>query len=132
MKISLALGPRQGLSPQTAWGCLTTNLALPGFGSLLAGRLIGYPQALLACAGVLLTMIYGLGFIWWFFHNYSRLHDPAADPIATLTELWMAVRWALLGILLFAVSWLWALIQLGHSPRRAQATDPRRSAEAGG
>jgi hypothetical protein len=27
MKISLALGPRQPLSRQTAWGCVTTNLA---------------------------------------------------------------------------------------------------------
>ena len=37
MKISLALGNPQALSRQTAWGCLTTNLAMPGFGSLVLG-----------------------------------------------------------------------------------------------
>ena len=52
MKISLALGPRRPLSRQTAWGCLTTNLALPGAGSLVAGRVSGYPQLALGVGGM--------------------------------------------------------------------------------
>ena len=51
-KISLALGQRQALSRQTAWGCFTTNLALPGFGSLVAGRISGYFQVALAMVGL--------------------------------------------------------------------------------
>jgi hypothetical protein len=124
MKISLAPGPRQALSPQTAWGCLTTNLAVPGFGSLLAGRAIGYLQAVLGLIGLALTLGFGIRFFWWFFRNWSRMQDPAADPMAVLGELWQAVRWPLLGIGLFAVSWLWALgtsWTIVREARRAQA-----------
>ena len=124
MKISLAPGPRRALSPQTAWGCLTTNLAVPGFGSLLAGRAIGYLQAVLGLLGLALTLGFGIRFFWWFFRNWSRIQDPAADPVAVLGELWQAVRWPLLGIGLFAVSWLWALgtsWTIVREARRAQA-----------
>ena len=48
MKISLALGQRKPLDRTTAWGCLTANLAVPGCGSLVAGRVSGYFQLLLA------------------------------------------------------------------------------------
>ncbi|HXP63745.1 MAG TPA: hypothetical protein VN829_24780 [Dongiaceae bacterium] len=109
MRISLALGPRRPLSPQTAWGCLTTNVAVPGLGSLVAGRIAGYPQAALALGGTALTLAFGLRFFVWFAANWSRLHDPGADSAATLLEMWLAVRWALLGIALFALGWLWAL-----------------------
>lgn len=124
MKISLALGPRRTLSPQTAWGCLTTNLAVPGFGSLLAGRPIGYLQAILGLLGLAVTLGFGIRFCWWFFENWSRMQDPAADPVVVLAELWRTVRWPLLGIGLFAVSWLWALgtsWTIVREARRAQA-----------
>jgi hypothetical protein len=109
MKISLALGQRQQLSRQTAWGFLTTNLALPGFGSLAAGRKSGYFQAVLTIIGMALTMIFGLRFIAWSLSNWSRLHDPTADQFAALGEMWLVVRWALLGIGIFALGWIWAL-----------------------
>ena len=108
MKISLALGPRRPLSPQTAWGCLTSNVAVPGLGSLVAGRISGYPQVALGLGGMALTLAFGLRFFVWFAANRSRLLDPGADP-AALLEMWLAVRWALLGIALFALGWLWAL-----------------------
>src|ERR1041385_5349910 len=109
MKISLALGQRQALSRQTAWGCLTTNLALPGFGSLAAGRRVGYLQVALMITGMALTMILGVRFVLWTLTNWSRLHDPMADQVAALGEMWLAVRWALLGIGIFGLGWLWAL-----------------------
>jgi hypothetical protein len=109
MRISLALGPRRTLSRQTAWGCLTTNLALPGFGSLVAGRISGYPQAVLALGGMGLTLVFGVPFILWFAANSARLHNPEADPLAAMLEMWLAVRWAVLGIALFVLGWLWAL-----------------------
>ena len=62
-KVSLALGPRRPLSRQTAWGCFTTNLAMPGFGSLVAGRISGYAQAALTIGGMVLTMVFGARFI---------------------------------------------------------------------
>src|SRR5215467_14540369 len=110
MKISLALGPRQPLSRQTAWGCFTSNLALPGFGSLAAGRKVGYFQAALTIIGMGFTMVFGLRFILWSISNWARLHDPMGDQIGALGEMWLHVRWALLGIAIFAVGWLLALI----------------------
>lgn len=109
MKVSLALGSREPLSRQTAWGCVTGNLALPGSGSLVAGRRSGYPQLALAALGLILSMIFGLRFIYWFFANWSRLHQPSADPVAALGEMWQVLRWALLGLAVFLASWLWAL-----------------------
>ena len=110
MKISLALGPRQPLSRQTAWGCLTSNLALPGSGSLLAGRRSGYSQLVLAMAGLLVITIFGLRFILWALGNWSRLHAPDADPVESLLEIWVHLKWALLGFGIALIAWLWALM----------------------
>ena len=130
MKISLALGRRQPLSRQTAWGCFTTNLALPGFGSLVAGHPVGYGQAVLAVGGMVLTAVFGLRFIYWNLSNWARLHDPQADPLAVLGEMWLAVRWAVLGLVLFAVGLLWALttsMQILHeAKRKEQSSVPPR------
>ena len=109
MKISLALGPRQPLSRQTAWGCLTTNLALPGFGSLLGGRRSGYPQAALMICGLILTCVCGIRFMIWAVANWSRLQGNELDPFGGLLEMWLAARWALAGIGIFATAWVWAL-----------------------
>ena len=122
MKISLALGPRQPLSRQTAWGCLTSNLALPGIGSLVAGRPSGYPQAALAFLGMFLTIGFGGRFIVWFFANWSRLHQPEND-LAVLADMWRAVRWSLFGMATFLLGWLWALatsLQILHSAKQAE------------
>jgi hypothetical protein len=109
MKISLALGQRREISRQTALGCLTTNLALPGFGSLVAGRVSGYAQAALSVGGTILTTVFGVRCIVWFLSNWSRLRAPQADPVAVLDQMWLSMRWAVLGIGIFAVAWIWAL-----------------------
>jgi hypothetical protein len=109
MKISLALGERRPLSRQTAWGCFTTNMAMPGFGSLMAGRSSGYPQALLGIGGMVLTTIFGIRTLIWMLANWSRLHDPASDPTAVFGEMWLVLKWALLGMAIFGFGWLWSL-----------------------
>ena len=109
MKISLALG-RAPLSRQTAWGCFTTNLALPGFGSLVAGRRIGYAQAAFALTGMALTIVFGGRFILWYLSNWQRIRDPNNDPSSIFGELWHVLRWAILGFVIFGVGWLWALM----------------------
>jgi hypothetical protein len=78
-------------------------------GSLVAGRISGYPQAALALGGMALTLAFGVRFFVWFAANWTRLHDPGADPAAGVLEMWLAVRWALLGIALFALGLVWAL-----------------------
>ena len=106
---------------------MATNMALPGFGSLAAGRRSGYVQATLTVAGFACTMIFGLRFIVWALANWSKIYDPQADPIETFGNIWIALRWALLGIGLFAVSWLWSLwtsLRLVDDARRS-AVPPR-------
>ena len=123
MKISLALGPRQNLSRQTAWGCLTTNLAMPGFGSLLAGRVSGYAQAALAVGGLLVTVVFSTRFALWYLANWTRLNDPQAEPFAALEETLLSARWAFLGMAMFAFGWLWALASSLTIVRSAKDSD---------
>lgn len=130
MKLSLALGPRRPLSRQTAWGCLTTNVAMPGAGSLAAGRVCGYAQLALAVGGTVLTLLFGTRFILWYLANWDRFHGTAGDPMEALGEMLLRLRWAAAGIGLFVLGWLWALassFQIVHSARKAEsaATPPR-------
>lgn len=110
MKIFSAHG-QKNVSPEAAIGCLTTNLAMPGFGSMIAGKRIeGAIQAGLSITGFILTLFLGGRFIVWYFTNYSRLYgDPYADPVTVFQEVWSQVRAPLLGIGLFVFTWLWAL-----------------------
>jgi hypothetical protein len=124
MRISLALGERRTLSRQTAWGCLTTNLALPGFGSLVAGRGVGYAQAALGLVGLAVTLVFGTRFIVWYVTNWSRINDPLGDPLETLSQLWQMVRWPLVGIGLFAVGWIWGLVTGLAIVREAREATP--------
>ena len=125
MKTSSANANPDAPSVQTARGFVATNLALPGFGSLMAKRAVGWPQAALTVAGFALTMIFGVRFVGWFFQNTDALYGSQADPIETLTNVWRAVRWALLGIGLFAVSGLWALTTNAAILRSARSETDR-------
>lgn len=124
MRISLALGPRQALSRQSAWGCFTTNLALPGFGSLTAGRVSGYPQAALGLTGVGMTMLFAARFFGWYLVNSERFSSDQGDPVANLVELWIQVRWPLLSIAVFAAGWLWALVTSLQILLESKRTEP--------
>lgn len=120
MKLSLALGERRPLSRETAWGYFTTNLTLPGFGSLMAGYPVGYAQAALALGGLGLSMVSGAHFVMWYFANAARLRDPGGDPLTALLEMWHAVRLPLAGIALFGVGLLWAMLTSRKILRLAQ------------
>src|SRR4051794_38669590 len=108
MKISLALGKSRPLSRRTAWGCLTANLAVPGSGSLVAGRISGYPQTALGLIGLAVTVIFGVRFIYWYFANWSQI-SHAPDPFAAIAEMWLVLKWPLLGMAIFLFGWLWSL-----------------------
>ena len=123
MKTSSASASPDAPSLQTARGFVGTNLGMPGFGSLMAKRRVGWPQTALTVIGFALTTIYGVRFGLWFFQNLDALYGPESDPVDTLLALWQAVRWALLGIGLFAVSWLWSLATnaaILHSARQSE------------
>lgn len=90
----------RGHARQAAWSWLVTNLVvLPGLGSILGGRKVGYLQAALALSGMALSLIFVISMIreWWVLREM-----PAVDR-----------RWlfeGLGGIVLFGVSWLWGLV----------------------
>lgn len=126
MKTSSANPKPEPPSAQTARGMVATNLALPGFGSLMARRAAGWPQAVLTVVGFALTSIFGVRFIIWFFQNTDLLYGPESDPVESLLALWQTVRWALLGIALFAVSWLWSLATNAEILRSAGKPDSVR------
>ena len=105
----LRFGPRGRLTRQAAWGWLISNAALPGSGSLMAGRASGYAQVALALCGMVVSTIFGLQFILWQAANWSQFHSADAEPLERLHEMWLHLKWALLGFGIFAVAWFWAL-----------------------
>jgi hypothetical protein len=82
-----------------AWACLMTNLlVLPGLGSLLAGRRVGWLQAVLALAGFALSALW----LVWFAATFMREGSFPLDGGPYLPA-------GAAGVLLFAVSWIWGL-----------------------
>jgi hypothetical protein len=102
------------LSPrEAAQGCLTANLAVPGLGSILVGRKVGFIQMAVYFAGFGLTFTFGLRLIYSVLSNwsafYAEFNGPDADILSAMSDLWHRIRWAFLGFFLFLVSWTWAL-----------------------
>ena len=111
MKISLALGPRQPLSRQVAWGCFTTNLAMPGFGSLLAGRSVGYGQIPFTVIGFALSLIGVIRAFAGLVSNWPHLQQlQADDPTGYFIEMWSLLRLPVMGVALFFFGMLWSLL----------------------
>lgn len=93
----------------------------------MAGRLVGYVQITLTIIGFVMGLLFGLRFIVWSLVNWSKYHDPNIDPFIAMRDLWLAARWPLFGIGLFAVSWLWSLItslSLVHQAKRSGQDKP--------
>jgi len=132
-KLSSAWQVRQPLTRETAWICLSANLTLPGFGSIAAGRRVsGILQLGMSLIGIALTTVFGVKFILWALSNWDRIHQPQ-ESLDLLTEVWLAVRWALLGMALFALSWIWGLaagyyLVRKTSPQAAAGSIPPRLA----
>ncbi len=127
MRTFLARARQTALNRESARACLASNLGMPGAGSLLAGRLSGVPQILIALAGLGITLVFGTRFIGWAILHWSQMRDPYADPLEMLTAILLAVRWPLAGIGLFALSWLWALVtswSILNAVRRAETNRP--------
>ncbi len=101
------------MDKSTAWSCTITNLAaLPGLGSLAAGRRIGYAQAAVALAG------FGLSLLWMglFIRDWRAQGEL---PIGWRPTLWVGIT----GIGLFGAGWLWALVTSRSLLREARRTE---------
>jgi hypothetical protein len=75
-----------------------------------------------AAAGLGLTLVFGVLFVVWSIQNFKQLRAPEVDPLETLSSLWQHLKWALAGMGLFGVAWVWALVTslsiLGGSTRQ--------------
>lgn len=110
MKMSLALRPRRPLNRSEALGCLSANLALPGSGSLVAGRRSGYVQLILTAIGFAITCLTGVRFVVWYLSNWTAINQPPVDdPLGGMLALWNAIRWPLVGVTFFGIAMLWSL-----------------------
>jgi hypothetical protein len=92
-----------------AQACVAANLGLPGAGSLMAGRRVGYGQVGLAFLGVTLTLIFSAILMVWFVQHFAEFRDPEVDPWVVMAAMWRRLRWVLAGMGVFLVAWLWAL-----------------------
>jgi len=124
MKLNLRLATPRPLSRSEAWGCVTANLAVPGSGSLAAGRAVGYAQMALTLIGFIMTLVCGAGFAHWYFAHADQISQSQQDnPGEAFLELWRAMRGSLLGIALFVFALAWACItsfQIVQAPRRKE------------
>jgi hypothetical protein len=89
---------------------VTTNLAVPGCGSLFAGYRVGYAQFAIYAIGFGLTCLFGLRTLYWFVTSANQNQQAEFDPSAYLADIWQHLRWPLLGVALFLVALLWAMI----------------------
>ena len=91
----------RALDETTAWFCLVTNLTvLPGLGSLMAHRRVGYAQALLSLTGT------GMSLLFIFRWVLSWLEQGSLPQVELGPDLLMGLG----GIVVFGVSWLWGLL----------------------
>ena len=94
------------------WGIAIMNqLALPGFGTVMAGRKIGYVQLCFSVAGFICITAF-LFFALSHFGEVLRLRATAADdPEAALDFFSAWAPWlltAFAGMTLWGTAWLWA------------------------
>jgi hypothetical protein len=106
VKGSLKLRPPRVLSRKEAWACFTANLALPGSGSLAAGRSVGYWQLVLAFLADAICVITAIPLFEWVYAG-GLTQSPLSDPFQNMSELWVHARGPMagVGVLLVAIFW---------------------------
>lgn len=92
-----------------SWGLAVANqFALPGLGTVLAGRKIGYVQMLLSAIGLVLTS----AFLAWSLPNMGDWLNVPQDEQKILANFDKWLPWlvcAFAGMAIIGVSWVWAL-----------------------
>lgn len=107
----MSSGPKTGR--ERAWGVAIANqLALPGFGTVMAGKKVGYAQLTLSVAGVICFTAFLIHSLPQLGGLLRQLTNPSDDPDAALEFLAQWVPWlgvAGAGIFLWVTAWFWAL-----------------------
>jgi hypothetical protein len=114
--------PRRIISRKRALACLAMNaLALPGLGTVMAGRAIGYVQATLMLVGFCMFM----GYMLWYFLAFSRfVFSHTSEEFGAHYRPWLWVLW--LGLGLCIVAWVWSLVSSFLVLRQSTADAPPR------
>lgn len=108
------------------WGLAVANqLALPGLGTVMAGRKIGYVQLLFSVSGFILTT----AFLIWALPNIGDWIPPSSDENVVIANFEKWKTWfivAATGIALFFVGWCMALFSSRSIVRNHQQTEPSK------
>ena len=108
MKWVFRLSPSRPLSHDEAKGCFAANLALPGAGSLAAGRAVGYAQMAISTVAFIITAAGSVRMLRWF----MATGGPSAngDVSTNLVDIWRYMRWPLFGLGIFLIALFWGMI----------------------
>lgn len=123
-------GAPVGRSPTdrgSAWGYLLTNaLVMPGLGSVLAGRRVGYVQGVLALVGAGMSL------------TFAVVYLKALLAVMDIPEVSLKLRGVgLAGMGLFLGSWLWSirtgvlLVRQGRAGERGRSATPGTPGDSG-
>jgi len=104
------------ISPTTAWICLLINQAVtPGLGTIVAGRLrAGLVELSIAFVGFSFVMS-------WFYELFKLIARTEDLEVGLRPYSWLAV----IGLVLFGVSWILALVSSIGLVRRAVRLETR-------
>jgi hypothetical protein len=102
-----------------AWVCVLINqLAFPGMGTVMAGKRVGYLQAVMMVAGFCLV----LGFMLWFFVCVARYLAGAPWTEEEFGAQYRPYAWLWQsGLALCLFSWFWALLSSVSLLRHAKS-----------
>jgi hypothetical protein len=101
--------PPKLLTRAQAWQLLLANVAMPGSGSLMAGRRVGYFQIVLAVIAMAISTVETIRTGLWYIHNYDRLNS-SSDPFGVLIELGKHLIGPVVGLGIFVLAILWAVV----------------------
>jgi len=88
-----------GLTRQAAWGCVVSNLVLPGLGTFLAHRrVVGIIQLVVSQTGFALSLLWAILFLRDWVQQGS-LPDDVTPHLAL----------GLIGCAIFLLAWVWSL-----------------------
>jgi hypothetical protein len=98
---------------------MVNQLAFPGLGTIMAGRCVGWAQAVIMVAGFVCVT----GFIFWYLSVLLRYAQHAAwteDEFHAQYRPYLS--WLYAGLVLCAVAWFWSLassVSLWRADQRA-------------
>jgi uncharacterized membrane protein (DUF485 family) len=110
------------LTISKAWACAAMNqLAFPGAGTVMAGRKIGYLQSIIMVSGFLLTMYF---FCWYIGSLVQAPFQNDWNETVFYSEVARRKWIAIIGGIICAAAWLWALVSSLSIVKEARGHPP--------